>query len=71
MANLMEGMRDELRRVRGIEEQYKSLRGQPGINVEFALAMMADAIRAAEDAQATGDIVAMIQCYQALKGFEA
>lgn len=61
--NLMEGLLDEMNRVREILEEYKSI-GPPGM---FGVAMIQGAINQAEKAIASNDVIKMIQCYEELK----
>lgn len=58
----------EMARVRDVVmPQYLELRGVPGVNVEFALAMMRADLDAAAKALAEGDVVEMLRVYQSLK----
>lgn len=43
----------------------------PNVIVEPQIMMMRAALDAAEKAMIEGDIVAMLQCYEELKGYEA
>ena len=62
--NLAEGIRDEIRRCRELREQYTAI-GAPGV---FGAAMIEQSIRKAEDAQAEGDLIAMMRAYEMLRG---
>jgi len=69
---LAEALPREMARVRDeVMPQYLALRGMPGVNVEFALAMMRADLDRAANAMAAGDVVAMLEVYQSLKETEA
>lgn len=65
MSNLAEGLRDEMRRCRKLLEVYREIPGGA-----FGAALIEESIEAAEDAQASGDVVAMLSAYQRLKDHE-
>jgi gamma-glutamylcysteine synthetase len=65
---LGEALPREMARVRDqVMPHYLELRGVPGVNVEFALAMMRADLDAAAKALAEGDVVEMLRVYQSLK----
>jgi hypothetical protein len=57
-------------RVTAIKEIYIGLRGTPGLNVEFAIASMGEAIDHAVRVSAAGDVIQMLLAYESLKGFD-
>jgi hypothetical protein len=60
----------EMARVRDeVMPPYLKLRGTPGVNVEFALGAMRNALDFAARAMAEGDVVAMLAAYENLKGY--
>lgn len=65
--NLVEGLTDEILRVTEIKKEYEELPNNAGL---FAAIMMSHAIDTARKAQASGDIMQMIQALKGLKGFE-
>ena len=61
----------EMARVRDeVMPAYLALRGMPNVIVEPALAMMRASLDAAARAMIEGDVVAMLRCYEDLKGYE-
>jgi hypothetical protein len=68
---LADALPKEINRVRGIQDQFKSLRGMPNVIVEPQIMMMEAEIQAAMKAMAEGDVVAMLRIYQSLKEYEA
>lgn len=71
MSSLGTELPKEQARVRELRGQYTELRGTPGVNVEFAITMMDAALKEAEEAVMSGDVVRMIRAYEELKGFTA
>ena len=65
--NLVEGLTDEILRVTEIKKEYEELPNKAGL---FAAIMMGHAIDTARKAQASGDIMQMIQSLKDLQGFE-
>lgn len=65
--NLIDGLTDEILRVTEIRDVYLSLPNRAGA---IAAAMMDAAIKAAREAQASGDILKMIPALVDLKEFE-
>lgn len=61
---------NEINRVRAIQDTYKALRGMPNVIVEPQIAMMEADIQAGIAASASGDVVACLRAYEALKGWE-
>jgi gamma-glutamylcysteine synthetase len=58
----------EMARVRDeVLPHYIELRGTPGVNVEFGIAMIRADLDAAARALASGDVVEMIRVYKSLK----
>lgn len=70
MASLAEALPAEITRVSGVRDMYMSMRGTPGLNVEFAIQNMTDAIARATRIAASGDVLEMLRVYEELKGFE-
>jgi hypothetical protein len=64
--NLIEGLLEEMNRVREIIKIYEEV-GDAG---KFAIAFMNLSIKKAEAAMATGDVVEMLRIYQELKEYE-
>jgi hypothetical protein len=67
MTNLAEALPQEQQRVRELIPLYLAI-GPAG---SFAIAMMNDALRRAEIAAAGGDVIAMLQVYEELRGFKS
>lgn len=67
--NLIEGLSREIARVVELRMQYESTRG-PGVLVEPQIRMMNNTIEAAHVAMGGGDIVQMMQAFEALKGWQ-
>jgi hypothetical protein len=63
---LAESLPKEINRVRQLQDEYKSLRGLPNVIVEPQIAMMEADLRAAIEASAKGDTVAMLRAHAAL-----
>ena len=70
MTSLAEALPAEIKRVRGLQDQYKELRGMPNVIVEPQIMMMEHAIDRAIEASASGDVVAMLRAYEDLKEYE-
>ena len=68
--SLADALPAEINRVRGVQDEFKALRGMPNIMVEPQIAMMEADIQAAITASASGDTVGMLQAFGALKGWE-
>ena len=66
MSNLAEQYPKEQERMRDLIEEYKSI-GPAG---RFGLAILKDILRRADEAAATQDTVAMIQCFKEMQGCE-
>ena len=61
----------EMARVRDeVMPAYLLVRGMPGASVEPALALMRASLDRAAKAMAEGDAVAMLRCYNDLKGYQ-
>ena len=67
MANLMQGLLDQLNRVRELVKVYEGLPGGVGF---IGASIMKVNIQRGEKAIASGDVVEMAQAYQELKGHE-
>lgn len=63
--NLMEGVMAELRRCRDLLRAYEAIP-----TGAFGAHLIRQAIREAEDAIASDDIIRLIQAYENLKGFQ-
>jgi hypothetical protein len=66
---LADALPKEITRVRGVQDQYKTLRGMPNVMVEPQIMMMEAEIQAAMKAMAEGDVVAMLRVYRSLKEY--
>ena len=71
MSSLAEALPYEINRVRGVQDEFKALRKMPNVIVEPQIAMMEHDIQTGISASAGGDVLAMIQAYEALKGWTA
>lgn len=67
MANLVEGLLEQMNRCRELIKQYEGLPNGVGA---FAAAMIRQDIVNAEKAIGCGDAVEMLRCFEALKGCE-
>lgn len=68
--SLGEALPREMARVRDeVMPPYLELRGVPGVNVEFALGSMRNALDVAARAMAEGDLPAILAAYENLKGY--
>ena len=67
MKNLIEGLFDEMNRVREIITEYKELPGGAG---KFAATVMEIEIQNAENAIKQGDVIKMLQCYHSLTEYK-
>lgn len=63
MANLIEGLQEEINRVRELLKDYEEI-GPAGV---FGTIMLKAEIKNAEASIASGDVIHMIQCYESLK----
>lgn len=70
MTSLAEEFPKEQERVRKIRDEYVAMRGQPHINVEFAIAMIDASLRFAEQAASEADVVKMLMAFEDLKGYK-
>jgi hypothetical protein len=66
---LAESLPKEINRVRGVQDEFKALRGMKNVIVEPQIAMMEADIQAGIAAASSGDAVAMLRAYEALKGW--
>lgn len=57
-------------RVRALVAQYRELHSPPAVNCLFAIALLERALSEAEQASASGDVIAMIRSYERLKECE-
>lgn len=69
MTSLAIELPKEINRVRGIQDQFKEIRSLPNVMVEPQIAMMEQEIQTAINAISSGDLIAMIQSYENLKGY--
>jgi hypothetical protein len=67
--NLVGGLGEEIERVTKIRSLYESLRGTPGVNVEFAIAMMNASLKNAQTALNGGEIEPMMAAIEDLRTF--
>jgi hypothetical protein len=70
MASLGEEYPKEQARCREVLATYEQLRNMPGVNVSFAVTMIEGVLQRADRAAIEGDVVAMIRCYEEMKGCE-
>ena len=68
MSSLAEALPKEQARVRELIVLYRSLPDGAG---NIAVAMMENSLRMADSAVMSGDVIAMIQSYEDLKGYKA
>ena len=68
---LAEGLPAEINRVREVQDTFKQLRGIKNVIVEPQIAMMEVDIQAGIAAGSSGDVVAMLRAYEALKDWDA
>jgi hypothetical protein len=68
---LADALPEEITRVRKIQDEFKSLRGRPGIIVEPQIMMMEHDIVNATRACASGDVLLMLQWHEKLKEYES
>jgi hypothetical protein len=62
---------NQQRRVREkVLPQYESCRGMPNVNVEPAIYMIKQSLKRAEKAAISGDLIAILEAYEDLKGIE-
>lgn len=59
----------EIERCEKLLKNYKDCRGMANVNVEFAVAMLNDALTYARRVNAVQDVVGMIDAYKQLKSF--
>ena len=71
MASLAVELPKEINRVREVQDSFKELRAMRNVIVEPQIAMMEADLQAAISASASGDVVAMLRAYEALKGWAA
>lgn len=64
MANLIEGLQEEMNRVRELVKQYDALPGGVGF---FGSSIMNNSIHKAEKAIASGDVIKELEAYEDLK----
>ena len=69
MANLVEGLAAQIKRVTEIKAQYESMRGMPNVIVEPQIMMMEAELNEAVGALGSGDILRMMPIYQTLAGY--
>lgn len=60
----------EQARCRALLQQYAGIAKLPQVHVGFAVAMIESALREADEAVMSGDVVRMLRAYDALKGCE-
>jgi hypothetical protein len=68
--NLAEALPQEINRVRELQDQYKALRGQPGVFVDLTIAIMGVSLHNAIRVSTSGDVLEMLRAYEDLKGYE-
>jgi hypothetical protein len=65
-----EALPQEINRVRELQDEYKAMRGMPGVMVEPAIALMEASIQNAIRVSAEGDVIEILRAYEDLKGYE-
>jgi hypothetical protein len=70
MASLGHEMPEAIKRAIAVRDQLISLRGMPNTMVEPQIMIITAEINRAIDASASGEVVAMLQAYEAIKGYE-
>jgi hypothetical protein len=65
-----EALPQEINRVRALQDEYKAMRGMPGVMVEPAIALMETSIQNAIRVSAEGDVIKILRAYEDLKGYE-
>lgn len=70
MSSLATELPNQINRVRELQDEYKSMRTLSNVIVEPQIAMMEGALQRAIVASSGGDVIAMLRCYEDLKGFE-
>lgn len=68
--NLAEALPVEINRVRGVQDEFKAMRGMRDVIVEPQIAMMEQSIQLGISAAAAGDVIAMLCAYEDLKGWQ-
>lgn len=68
--SLADALPREIRRVRGVQDSFKELRGMRNVIVEPQIAMMESSINEGVEACASGDVVRMLRAYEDLKGWQ-
>lgn len=69
MTSLAEALPEEINRVRRLQDECKSLRGEASNLIEIPIALMEHAITEGVVSLGSGDVVRMLHAYQALKDF--
>ena len=71
MSSLATELPKEINRVREVQDSFKELRRMRNVIVEPQIAAMEADLQAAISASASGDVIAMLRSYEALKGWTA
>jgi hypothetical protein len=70
MSSLATELPNEINRVRRLQDEFKALREMPNVVVEPQIAMMEADIQAGISSASSGDVLAMLSAFSALKGWE-
>lgn len=71
MSSLATALPDQIQRVSRLRDEFVALRGMPNVIVEPQIAIMTAEIDRATRACASGDVIAMLRCFESLKGYES
>lgn len=70
MSSLGIEMPKAIKRAMAVRDQFIELRGMPNTLVEPQIAIITHEINLAVDAQASGDVIAMLLAYEAIKDYK-
>ena len=70
MTSVGEEMPKAIKRAQQVRDQFIELRGLPNVMVEPQIMMITAEIDAAVDALVSGDAVAIIRAYAAIRGYQ-
>ena len=70
MSSLGEEMPLAIKRAQQVRDQFIELRGMPNVMVGAQIAILSHEINAAIDAQSSGDVIAILRAYEAIKDYK-
>lgn len=70
MTSLAQALPEEINRVRRLQDECKSLRGQASTLIEIPIALMEQAITEGIVSLGSGDVVRMLRAFHSLKDFQ-